>query len=83
MLPRAKEVDGGAQGIVLRIDAFGNVVTNFRAEDLPESAQNGGGLNLKIGTHTISRLVDTFANGAADEPEIGRASCRERVSLTV
>ena len=50
------------------IDAFGNVMTNFRAEDLPESAKNGGGLNLKVGTHTISRLVDTFANGAADEP---------------
>ncbi|MDP9146987.1 MAG: SAM-dependent chlorinase/fluorinase, partial [Acidobacteriota bacterium] len=23
---------------------------------------------LKVGTHTISRLVDTFAKGAADEP---------------
>jgi S-adenosyl-L-methionine hydrolase (adenosine-forming) len=68
VLPRAKEVDGGAQGVVLRIDAFGNVMTNFRAEDLPESARNGGGLNLKVGTHTVARLVDTFAMGAADEP---------------
>ena len=42
-------------------------MTNFRAEDLPESA-NGGGLNLKVGAHTISRLVETFANCAADEP---------------
>jgi len=67
-LPRPKPVDGGSQGVVLRIDAFGNVMTNFRAEDLPESAKNGGGLNLKVGTHTIAKLVDTFANGAADEP---------------
>jgi hypothetical protein len=67
-LPRAKPVDGGLQGVVLRIDVFGNVMTNFRPEDLPESAKNGGGLNLKVGTHTVSRLVDTFANGAADEP---------------
>ncbi len=34
VLPRAKEVNGGAQGVVLRIDTFGNVMTNFRAEDL-------------------------------------------------
>lgn len=67
-LPRPKAVDGGSQGVILRIDAFGNVMTNFRAEDLPESAKNGSGLNLKVGTHTISRLVDTFASGAADEP---------------
>jgi S-adenosylmethionine hydrolase len=68
VLPKAKVVDGRAEGVVLRIDAFGNLMTNFRAEDLPESAQNGGGLNLKIGPHTVSRLVDTFAMGDIDEP---------------
>jgi len=68
VLPRAKEIDGGIQGVVLRIDNFGNVMTNFRAEDLPEAAQNGGGLNLKVGAHNVARLVGTFADGAADEP---------------
>jgi S-adenosylmethionine hydrolase len=68
VLPRAKEIDGGIQGVVLRIDNFGNVMTNFRADDLPESAQNGGGLNLKVGAHNVARLVGTFADGAADEP---------------
>jgi S-adenosylmethionine hydrolase len=68
VLPRAKAVDGGAQGVVLRVDAFGNIMTNFRAEDLPESAQNGGGLNLKVGNHSITRLVETFANGGPEEP---------------
>ncbi|HXM96318.1 MAG TPA: SAM-dependent chlorinase/fluorinase [Candidatus Dormibacteraeota bacterium] len=67
-LPRPKEAEGSAQGVVMRVDAFGNLVTNFRAEDLPESSQNGGALNLKIGTHSVSRLVDTFARGGNDEP---------------
>jgi S-adenosylmethionine hydrolase len=67
-LPRAKKIEGGAQGVVLRIDAFGNVMTNFRAEDIPEAAQNGGGLKLKVGTHTVSRFVETFAKGSPDEP---------------
>lgn len=67
VLPRAKEVDGGLQGVVLRIDSFGNVMTNFRAEDLSQSTQDGGALKLKMGTHTVTRLVDTFASGGTDE----------------
>jgi S-adenosylmethionine hydrolase len=53
---------------VLRIDSFGNLVTNFRIEDLPGEAQNGGGLKLQVGTNAVSRLVDTFALGKAGEP---------------
>ena len=67
-LPRPKSADGGSKGVVLRIDPFGNLVTNFRLEDLPADAQNGGGLKLQIGTHTIERLVETFAHGPAGEP---------------
>ena len=67
LLPKAKEVDGATQGVVLRIDTFGNLMTNFRAEDLPESARTGAHLNLKVGTDTVARLVDTFANGGTDE----------------
>jgi S-adenosylmethionine hydrolase len=67
-LPRPKPGDGGLKGVVLRIDSFGNLVTNFRAEDLPAEAQNGGGLKLQVGTQTVSQLVDTFALGKAGEP---------------
>jgi S-adenosylmethionine hydrolase len=67
-LPRPKSVDGGTKGVVLRIDPFGNLVTNFRTEDLPSVAQNGGGLKLQVGAHVVSRLVDTFAHGKAGEP---------------
>ena len=62
-LPRPKEADGAVKGVVLRADSFGNLITNFRAEDLPESALNGGALNLQVGTQSITRLVDTFARG--------------------
>jgi S-adenosyl-L-methionine hydrolase (adenosine-forming) len=68
VLPRAKAGEGGTQGVVLRIDTFGNLMTNLRAEDLPESDTLGEELNLKVGNHTITRLVDTFAQGGPDEP---------------
>ena len=51
------------KGAVLRADAFGNLITNFRAEDLPEAALKNGTINLQVGTHPVTRLVDTFANG--------------------
>jgi S-adenosylmethionine hydrolase len=62
-IPRPKEADGATKGAVLRADAFGNLITNFRAEDLPESALNGGAINLQVGTHQVTRMVDTFAQG--------------------
>jgi len=62
-LPRPKEVDGAVKGVVLRADAFGNLITNFRAEDLPESAMSEGTIKLQAGNQSITRLVDTFARG--------------------
>ncbi|HEY8715642.1 MAG TPA: SAM-dependent chlorinase/fluorinase [Candidatus Acidoferrum sp.] len=66
-LPRAKQTDAGMQGVVLRIDSFGNAMTNLRIEDLPETANNGN-FKLTVGNQAVSRLVDTFASGTADEP---------------
>jgi S-adenosylmethionine hydrolase len=66
-MPRPKAADGGVKGVVMRIDSFGNLVTNFRAEDIPASAKNGSGLGLHVGMHAISRMVDTFANGKTGE----------------
>ncbi len=67
-IPRPKESDGATKGVILRTDAFGNLITNFRSEDLPESALNDGALNLQVGAHQVSRLVDTFASGNNGEP---------------
>ena len=67
-IPRPKEADGAVKGAVLRADTFGNLITNFRAEDLPESARNGGAIRLQVGTHQITRMVDTFAQGNNGEP---------------
>lgn len=66
-LPRAKNTDAGVQGVVLRIDSFGNAMTNLRAEDVPEAAHNGN-FKLTVGNHAVNRLVDTFASGNTDEP---------------
>ncbi|HKM66239.1 MAG TPA: SAM-dependent chlorinase/fluorinase [Candidatus Acidoferrum sp.] len=66
-LPKPKEADGQWKGVVLKADSFGNLITNFRAEDLPADAMEKGTINLQVGTHAISKLVPTFAMGTAGE----------------
>src|SRR6201984_2188532 len=66
--PRPKHADGVMKCAVLRADAFGNLITNFRAGDLPEAARNGGAIKLQVGTHQVTRMVDTFAQGNNGEP---------------
>jgi S-adenosyl-L-methionine hydrolase (adenosine-forming) len=67
-LPRPKPADGALKGVILRADTFGNLITNFRQEDLPESALSGGAIQLQAGTQAVTRFVETFAQGSGAEP---------------
>jgi S-adenosyl-L-methionine hydrolase (adenosine-forming) len=67
-LPRPKETDGVVKGVILRADAFGNLITNLRQEDLPESAAQDGAIKLQIGMQAVSKFVETFAQGNGAEP---------------
>lgn len=66
-LPRPKEADGLLKGVVLKVDSFGNLITNFKSEDLPASAIEKGVIKLQVGSHAISKLVPTFASGNSGE----------------
>jgi len=66
-MPKPKATDGGTKGVVLRVDSFGNLITNFRAEDLPAASLESGSVQFTIGTHSVTKLVDTFAKGESNE----------------
>jgi S-adenosylmethionine hydrolase len=66
-MPRPKEADGVLKGAVLKVDGFGNLMTNFRAEDLGATAIEKGEVKFQVGTHSVARLVPTFAAGNAGE----------------
>jgi hypothetical protein len=65
-LPRPKAAGSTRKGMVLRVDTFGNLMTNFTAEDLPQGAD--GKINLQVGGKRVEKLAQTFAQGAAGEP---------------
>lgn len=67
-LPRPKVAGAARKGLVLRVDAFGNLMTNFTAEDLPQGADANGKINLQVGGKRVEKLAQTFAQGAAGEP---------------
>jgi S-adenosylmethionine hydrolase len=52
-------------GAVLKIDRFGNVITNFRPRDFPELT--GRPYGLFAGGRRIERLVRAYADGAPGE----------------
>jgi S-adenosyl-L-methionine hydrolase (adenosine-forming) len=66
-MPRPKSAEGSTKGVVLRVDSFGNLITNFRRDDLPASAIESGAINLQVGSQAVTRLVDTFAKGNPGE----------------
>jgi S-adenosylmethionine hydrolase len=67
-LPRPKAAGSALKGVVLRVDSFGNLMTNFMAEDLPAATGTDGKLSLQVGGKRVEKFVQTFANGAAGEP---------------
>jgi S-adenosylmethionine hydrolase len=67
-IPRPKPAGAALKGVVLRVDAFGNLMTNFTAEDLPAAAMESGNIKLQVGGKIVERLAQNFAAGAAGVP---------------
>jgi len=49
-------------GTILKIDRFGNLITNFHVDELP-----GGRFELAVGPQRVTRVVGTFAEGTIGE----------------
>ncbi len=65
-LPQPKPAGNALKGIVLRVDAFGNLITNFAADKLPQLA-SGGPLRLTVNGRTITKLAQAYAQGEGGE----------------
>jgi S-adenosylmethionine hydrolase len=89
----APEVDGDVvRGIVLRVDRFGNLVTNIDRKTVERLGQ-GSGITIDAGGKRIERLVATYAElpgdgvgalfGSTDHLELAAptASAAERLGL--
>jgi len=66
-IPKPKATGNTIKGIVLRVDQFGNLITNFKVEDVPALAAADGKFTIKAGNASITKLVPTFAGGSNGE----------------
>ncbi len=67
-MPKAKANGQGVKGVVLRVDAFGNLLTNLTAENIPAGALQGGPIQLSVNGKPIPQFARTFAAGNPGEP---------------
>ncbi len=65
-MPRV-DVDGDQiAGRVVRVDRFGNLITNIDRRVF-EKLASGGGVAIRVGPHEISTLVSTYADASSGE----------------
>ena len=65
-LPVPESTDDRVTGTVLRVDRFGNLVTNIDRKTFERLAQKGS-IQIAVGSHAIGRLVETYADINEDE----------------
>jgi S-adenosylmethionine hydrolase len=67
-LPKAKTQEGTLRGAILRVDNFGNLMTNIIIENLPEAMRRPGKIAMTVAGKPVKQFVETFAHGPAGEP---------------
>lgn len=66
-IPKPKATGNTIKGIVLKVDHFGNLITNLTAADSPAFAAVDGKFMIKVGNGQVTKMVPTFAGGSAGE----------------
>jgi S-adenosylmethionine hydrolase len=61
-IPRPQAAADRIDGQVLRVDRFGNLITNIDRRTFDKVA--GGPLDIHVGTHAVTRVVSTYADVA-------------------
>jgi S-adenosylmethionine hydrolase len=67
-IPKPKPAGNTIKAIVLKVDNFGNLITNLKVEDAPALAAADGKFTIKVGNAEVKKLHQTFAQGAPGEP---------------
>ncbi len=67
-MPKPKVNGNTIKGVVLKMDHFGNLITNLTAADAPALTAPDGKFTIRIGNGQVTKMVPTFAQGGAGEP---------------
>jgi S-adenosyl-L-methionine hydrolase (adenosine-forming) len=66
--PKPKAVDGNRlRGVVLKVDRFGNLITNITPQDAPMLFGGGKPFKIVVGSREITEIHNAYAEGAPGE----------------
>ncbi|HTV58228.1 MAG TPA: SAM-dependent chlorinase/fluorinase [Verrucomicrobiae bacterium] len=66
-IPKPKAQGTSIKGVVLRVDHFGNLITNVTPADVPALVTPDGKVTIRAGNGEIKKVCSTFSEGAAGE----------------
>jgi S-adenosylmethionine hydrolase len=67
-MPKPKSAGQAIKGVVLRVDVYGNLMTNLTAEDIPVGVIASGSIKLSVNGKEVKTFTQTFASGVPGEP---------------
>ena len=66
--PRAKVIDGTLRGVILKVDRFGNLITNITAQDAPTLFQaEPSAFTIQVGKREITQIRTAYGEGNPGE----------------
>ncbi len=66
--PRPRMADGVLKGVIIKVDKFGNLITNITAHDVPQLfAADPRPFRILVGKQEITRMNQAYAQGAPGE----------------
>lgn len=66
-LPKPKSANGVLKGVILKVDNFGNAITNLSVEDAPQLLGSNPQFKLSAGSKVVSKFVQTYSQGEPGE----------------
>jgi len=67
-VPRPEPVDAHTlRGVVLKVDRFGNLITNFTPRDVPALFERRTGFKIRVGRSEVTALRASYSEGASGE----------------
>lgn len=66
-LPKPKTVDNAVRGVILKVDNFGNLLTNLSPDHVPQIFAGDGRFKMTVGGKEISKVLQNYSQGAPNE----------------
>jgi S-adenosylmethionine hydrolase len=67
-MPKPKAANNTVKGVVLKVDNFGNLITNLTPEDVPQVLASPANLKVAVGGKQVTKVAQTYSQGAQGEP---------------